>query len=316
MHPEITRIQAMLEAQGYVADQSLATSVYLAIQLRKPLLIEGAAGVGKTEVAKVMARALDTDLIRLQCYEGLDATTSLYEWNYQRQLLHIRLQEHSELPLEVREREIFSEPFLLKRPLLSAITHDRAPVLLIDECDRADEEWEAFLLEVLSDWQVTIPEIGTIKAKHVPYVVLTSNRTRELGDALRRRCLYLWIDYPVFDKELAIVRAKVPAINAHLAEQIAAFMQFVRRTKLEKTPGIAETLDWSAALIALHRDHLDEEAIAQTLGVLFKQRDDAERVRTQWLDHLLSSVRSLDREPRPWTQDAIDRVAGRGSARP
>ena len=316
MHPEITRIQTMLEAQGYVADQSLATSVYLAIQLRKPLLIEGAAGVGKTEVAKVMARALDTDLIRLQCYEGLDATTSLYEWNYQRQLLHIRLQEKSDLPLEVREREIFSEPFLLKRPLLAAITHDKAPVLLVDEADRADEEWEAFLLEVLSDWQVTIPEIGTIKAKHVPYVVLTSNRTRELGDALRRRCLYLWIDYPAFDKELAIVRRKVPAINEHLAEQIAAFMQFVRKTKLDKTPGIAETLDWSAALIALHRDHLDEDAIAQTLGVLFKQRDDAERVRTQWLDHLLGSVRSLDREPRPWTQDAIDRVAGRASPRP
>jgi len=316
MHPEITRIQTMLEGQGYVADQSLATSVYLAIQLHKPLLIEGAAGVGKTEVAKVMARALDTDLIRLQCYEGLDATTSLYEWNYQRQLLHIRLQEKSDLPLEVREREIFSEPFLLKRPLLAAITHDKAPVLLVDEADRADEEWEAFLLEVLSDWQVTIPEIGTIKAKHIPYVVLTSNRTRELGDALRRRCLYLWIDYPTFDKELAIVRRKVPAINEHLAEQIAAFMQFVRKTKLEKTPGIAETLDWSAALIALHRDHLDEDAIAQTLGVLFKQRDDAERVRMQWLDHLLGSVRSLDREPRPWTQDTIDRVAGRASPRP
>ena len=316
MHPEITRIQTMLEGQGYVADQSLATSVYLAIELRKPLLIEGAAGVGKTEVAKVMARALDTDLIRLQCYEGLDATTSLYEWNYQRQLLHIRLQEKSDLPLEVREREIFSEPFLLKRPLLAAITHDKAPVLLVDEADRADEEWEAFLLEVLSDWQVTIPEIGTIKAKHVPYVVLTSNRTRELGDALRRRCLYLWIDYPAFDKELAIVRRKVPAINEHLAEQIAAFMQFVRKTKLDKTPGIAETLDWSAALIALHRDHLDEDAIAQTLGVLFKQRDDAERVRTQWLDHLLGSVRSLDRESRPWTQDAIDRVADRASPRP
>jgi len=316
VHPEIVRIQSMLEDQGYVADQHLATSVYLAIQLRKPLLIEGAAGVGKTEVAKVMARALDTDLIRLQCYEGLDATTSLYEWNYQRQLLHIRLQEHSDLPIEVREREIFSEPFLLKRPLLAAITHERPPVLLIDEVDRADEEWEAFLLEVLSDWQVTIPEIGTIRAKHIPYVVLTSNRTRELGDALRRRCLYLWIDYPVFDKELAIVRRKVPAINDRLAEQIAAFMQFVRKTKLEKTPGIAETLDWSLALMALHHDHLDEAAVAETLGVLFKQRDDAERVRTQWLDHLLTSVAALDREPRPWTQDAIDRVAGPGAGTP
>ncbi|HLQ64286.1 MAG TPA: MoxR family ATPase [bacterium] len=311
MHPEIARIQTMLDEQGYVADEALATSVYLAIQLRKPLLIEGAAGVGKTEVAKVMARAMNTDLIRLQCYEGLDATTSLYEWNYQRQLLHIRLLEQSDKPLEVKEREIFSEPFLLKRPLLTAITHHRAPVLLLDEVDRADDEWESFLLEVLSDWQVSIPEIGTIKAQHIPYVVLTSNRTRELGDALRRRCLYLWIDYPIFDKELAIVRRKVPGVNGQLAEQIAAFMQFVRRTKLEKTPGLAETLDWSAALIALHRDHLDRDAVEQTLGVLFKQRDDADLMRTQWLDHLLRGVQEVRQEPMPWNQQTIDRVADR-----
>ncbi len=311
MHPEIARIQSMLDGQGYVADEALATSVYLAIQLRKPLLIEGGAGVGKTEVAKVMAAALETDLIRLQCYEGLDATTSLYEWNYQRQLLHIRMMEHSDLPLEVKEREIFSEPFLLRRPLLQAITHHRAPVLLIDECDRADEEWEAFLLEVLSDWQVTIPEIGTIKAQHVPYVVLTSNRTRELGDALRRRCLYLWIDYPTFEKELAIVRRKVPGVNGQLAGQIAAFMQFVRRAKLEKTPGLAETLDWSAALIALHRDHLDREAVEQTLGALFKHRDDANLMRAQWLDHLLRGVDEIGREPAPWSQETISRVAER-----
>jgi MoxR-like ATPase len=311
MHPEIARIQTMLDEQGYVADEALATSVYLAIQLRKPLLIEGAAGVGKTEVAKVMARAMNTDLIRLQCYEGLDATTSLYEWNYQRQLLHIRLLEQSDKSLEVKEREIFSEPFLLKRPLLTAITHHRAPVLLLDEVDRADDEWESFLLEVLSDWQVSIPEIGTIKAQHIPYVVLTSNRTRELGDALRRRCLYLWIDYPIFDKELAIVRRKVPGVNGQLAEQIAAFMQFVRRTKLEKTPGLAETLDWSAALIALHRDHLDRDAVEQTLGVLFKQRDDADLMRTQWLDHLLRGVQEVRQEPMPWNQQTIDRVADR-----
>jgi MoxR-like ATPase len=311
MHAEISRIQAMLEGQGYVADQALATSVYLAIQLRKPLLIEGAAGVGKTEVAKVMARALETDLIRLQCYEGLDVTTSLYEWNYQRQLLHIRLQEHSDKPLEAKEREIFSEAFLLKRPLLAAITHHRPPVLLIDEVDRSDEEWESFLLEVLSDWQVTIPEIGTIRAQHIPYVVLTSNRTRELGDALRRRCLYLWIDYPALEKELAIVRRKLPAINADLAEQIATFMQLIRRTKLEKAPGIAETLDWSAALIALHRDHLDAEAVEQTIGVLFKHRDDADRVRSQWLDHLLRGVEEVSREAHPATQAAVDRVADR-----
>ncbi len=311
MHPEVTRIQSMLEEQGYVADQSLATAVYLAIKLRKPLLIEGAAGVGKTEVAKVMARALDTDLIRLQCYEGLDATTSLYEWNYQRQLLHIRLQERSDLPVEVKEREIFSEPFLLKRPLLQAITHHRAPVLLIDEADRADDEWEAFLLEVLSDWQVTIPEIGTISAAHVPYVVLTSNRTRELGDALRRRCLYLWIDYPTYEKELVIVQRKVPGVNGELAGQVAAFMQFVRKIKLEKVPGIAETLDWSAALIALHRDHLDQGAVEQTLGVLVKHRDDAQLLRAQWLDLLLKGVEEVGREPKPWTQDTIDRVANR-----
>lgn len=309
MHPEITRIQSMLDSQGYVADRELATSVYLAIELRKPLLIEGGAGVGKTEVAKVMAKALDTDLIRLQCYEGLDATTSLYEWNYQRQLLHIRLQEQSDVPLEAREREIFSEPFLLRRPLLQAITHHRAPVLLIDEVDRVDDEWEAFLLEVLSDWQITIPEIGTIRAKHVPYVVLTSNRTRELGDALRRRCLYLWIDYPVFEKELTIVRRRVPGVDGQLAVQIAAFMQFVRRAKLDKVPGIAETLDWSAALMALHRDHLDREAIEQTLGVLFKHRDDAELMRTQWLDHLLRGLEQIDQEPRPWNQQTIERVA-------
>src|SRR3989442_994288 len=315
MHPEIARIQSMLDEQGYVADEALATSVYLAIQLRKPLLIEGAAGVGKTEVAKLMARALNTDLIRLQCYEGLDATTSLYEWNYQRQLLHIRLLEQSDKPLEVKEREIFSEPFLLKRPLLAAITHHRAPVLLLDEVDRADDEWESFLLEVLSDWQVSIPEIGTIKAQHIPHVVLTSNRSRELGDALRRRCLYLWIDYPLFDKELAIVRRKVPGVNGQLAEQIAAFMQFVRRTKLEKTPGLAETLDWSAALIALHRDHLDRDAVEQTLGVLFKQRDDADLMRTQWLDHLLRGVHEVGQEPTPWNQQTIDRVATRLSRR-
>jgi MoxR-like ATPase/intein/homing endonuclease len=751
MHPEIARIQSMLEGQGYVADQALATSVYLAIQLRKPLLIEGAAGVGKTEVAKVMARALETDLIRLQCYEGLDATTSLYEWNYQRQLLHIRMLEQSDKPLEAKEREIFSEPFLLKRPLLQAITHPKSPVLLIDEIDRCitpeslivtaegvkpaseicpgetlisfdpdtfslgrslvkkivprratslvtvfvggrflqvtpehkfvrftesgyetvrasalrlgdriplskmvpeavpeepaftiddeielhrlcevlgldnlnanpelarglrvnstvafyellgyivgdgcftsdrlcivdkdrrnldvyaekfeeafglaprivrgphrnneltfwslpfgrflrrvlgeaiarsrkrtlpgfvyrlpmpkraafvrgyfdaegwvgdhqvcatsaspyllagiqqllislgidshimfvrpvegsfstnpyytlaisdteafrrlvgfcaparaeklsriasasafartetlptpmvigalnqlrlsrvlhrtpshqtvhdilagrvkpnasalrkiahafddrwldgllqsqvvlgevtriqstsadsivydfvldgepyfvanqivthncDEEFEAFLLEVLSDWQITIPEIGTIRAQHIPYVVLTSNRTRELGDALRRRCLYLWIDYPALEKELAIVRRKIPGINADLAEQIATFMQLIRRTKLEKAPGIAETLDWSAALIALHRDHLDAEAVEQTIGVLFKHRDDADRVRSQWLDHLLRGVEEAAHEGHPLTQAAVDRVAER-----
>lgn len=315
MHPEIVRIQQLLAGQGYVADRAIATSVYLSVTLRKPLLIEGAAGVGKTEVAKVMARALNTELIRLQCYEGLDATTALYEWNYQKQLLHIRLSEGGQRSVSEREAEIFSDAFLLKRPLLDAITRDQAPVLLVDEIDRADTEFEAFLLEVLSDFQVSIPEIGTIKAKTTPHVVLTSNRTRELGDALRRRCLYLWIDYPTFDKELEIVHRKVPGLNGRLAEQVGAFMQLVRRLRLEKTPGVAETLDWSAALMALHRDHLDRAAVEETLGVLFKHQDDATAVRTQWLDQLVEAVAGLEREGRPWSQDVIARAADRLQAR-
>jgi MoxR-like ATPase len=316
MHPEISRIQDLLAGQGYVADRAIATSVYLSIALRKPLLIEGAAGVGKTEVAKVMARALGTDLIRLQCYEGLDATTALYEWNYQKQLLHIRLLEGSDRPVAEREAEIFGEAFLLKRPLLDAITRSQAPVLLVDEIDRADEEFEAFLLEVLSDFQVSIPEIGTIRAASVPHVVLTSNRTRELGDALRRRCLYLWIDYPTFEKELEIVQRKVPGVNARLARQISAFMQMVRRLRLEKTPGVAETLDWSAALIALHRDHLDREAVEETLGVLFKHNDDAGAVRAQWLEGILDGLRSLEEEPQEWSGEIVARAADRLRVRP
>lgn len=311
MHSEINRIQELLAGQGYVADRTIATSVYLSITLRKPLLIEGAAGVGKTEVAKVMARALDADLIRLQCYEGLDATTALYEWNYQKQLLHIRLSEGGERSLAEREAEIFSEGFLLKRPLLDAITRSQPPVLLVDEIDRADEEFEAFLLEVLSDFQVSIPEIGTIAATAIPNVVLTSNRTRELGDALRRRCLYLWIDYPTFEKELEIVRLKVPSVNGRLAEQISAFMQLIRRVRLEKAPGVAETLDWSAALMALHRDHLDRTAVEETLGVLFKHHDDAATVRAHWLDQLLDGVAALEQEGRPWSQEAVVRAAER-----
>ena len=215
----IPQIIETLQRQGYIADRDVAMSIYLSVVLRKPLLIEGAAGVGKTEVAKVMASALDTDLIRLQCYEGLDVHTALYEWNYQRQMLRIKLEETSGRPAEEKEHLIFSEPFMLKRPLLQAITAERASVLLIDEVDRADEEFEAFLLEVLSDFQVSIPELGTIRARHIPYVVLTSNRTRDLGDALRRRCLYLWIDYPTFEKELTIIHRKVPGINERLAQR-------------------------------------------------------------------------------------------------
>ena len=272
-----------MEAAEYVTDAPVATSVHLALALQRPLLIEGHAGVGKTEVAKVMARMLGTNLIRLQCYEGLDASTALYEWNYQKQLLHIRLAEASNnRPLAEKEQEIFSEPFLLRRPLLQAISQtDRPPVLLIDEIDRADEELEAFMLEVFSDWQVTIPEIGTIKAVHPPHVVLTSNRTRELSDALRRRCLYLWIDYPSFEKEVRIVERKVPGINARLAREIARFMGALREVRLSKIPGVAETLDWAQALTALHADHLDETLVNETLGCVLKDSEDIRRFRTE-----------------------------------
>ncbi|HSF06556.1 MAG TPA: MoxR family ATPase [Methylomirabilota bacterium] len=272
-----------MEAADYVTDAPVATSVHLALALGKPLLIEGHAGVGKTEVAKVLARMLETNLIRLQCYEGLDASTALYEWNYQKQLLHIKLSEQAnDRPLAEREHEIFSEPFLLRRPLLQAIVQtDRAPVLLVDELDRGDEELEAFMLEVFSDWQVTIPEIGTIKATHPPHVILTSNRTRELSDALRRRCLYLWIDYPAFDKEVRIIERKVPGVNARLAREIAHFMEALRRVRVNKVPGVAETLDWARALASLHADHLDEALVNETLGVVLKDAEDIKRFRAE-----------------------------------
>jgi MoxR-like ATPase len=278
---EIVRIQQLMEVAEYVTDAPVATSVHLALSLKKPLLIEGHAGVGKTEVAKVMARMLETNLIRLQCYEGLDASAALYEWNYQKQLLHIKLHEASRHSEAEEEREIFSESFLLKRPLLQAITQERSPVLLVDEVDRADEEFEAFMLEIFSDWQVTIPEIGTIKATHPPHVILTSNRTRELSDALRRRCLYLWIDYPTFDKEIAIVERKVPGINKRLAGEVARFMESLRRVRLSKVPGVAETLDWANALAGLHADHLDETLVSETLGCVLKDADDIKRFRAE-----------------------------------
>jgi MoxR-like ATPase len=278
---EIRKIQGLMEAAEYVTDAPVATSVHLALSLRKPLLIEGHAGVGKTEVAKVMARVLETNLIRLQCYEGLDAAAALYEWNYQKQLLHIKLHEGAHRAVDQEEQEIFSEPFLLKRPLLQAITQERAPVLLVDEVDRADEEFEAFMLEIFSDWQVTIPEIGTIKATHPPHVILTSNRTRELSDALRRRCLYLWVDYPSFDKEVAIVERKVPGIDARLAREVARFMESLRRVRLAKVPGVAETLDWAQALAGLHADHLDEALVTETLGCILKDADDIRRFRAE-----------------------------------
>ena len=282
MRDEIRTIQALMEGADYVTDAAIATSVYLGMTLKKPLLIEGHAGVGKTEVAKVMARMLETNLIRLQCYEGLDAAQALYEWNYPKQLLHIKLEESTEHSLQQKEAAIFSEPFLIKRPLLQAITQDaRPPVLLIDEIDRSDEEFEAFLLEVLSDFQVTIPEIGTIKATHPPHVILTSNRNRELSDALRRRCLYQWMDFPGFDKEVRIVTRKVPGLNERLAREISRFMETLRSIRLAKVPGVAETLDWAQALSSLHADHLDEDLVAETLGCVLKDADDVRRFKRE-----------------------------------
>jgi MoxR-like ATPase len=312
--PQIAEIQGQLEAQHYVTDRAIATTIYLAMKLRKPVLIEGQAGVGKTEIAKVLAAALTTDLIRLQCYEGLDANTALYEWNYPKQMLHIRLEEAvgENHDLRKAEAEIFSEPYLLKRPLLQAITReDQGPVLLIDEVDRADEEFEAFLLEVLSDFQVTIPELGTVRAKHRPHVVLTSNRTRELSDALKRRCLYLWIDYPDFDKEVRIIEAKVPGINPQLAEQVAGFMQVVRRLRLSKTPGMAESIDWAMSLMALHADHLEPEAVTETLGAILKDRDDVSRLAGERADSIVGELASLNpdqlRQAPPQIAQRIDK---------
>ena len=276
---DLQKIEALLTEQGYVSESTIVMSLFLSMQLKKPLLIEGPAGVGKTEIAKVLAKALDTDLIRLQCYEGLDATHALYEWNYQQQLLHLKILERDPSVSKAQmEAEIFGEKFLLKRPLLQAITHTKSPVLLIDEIDRSDEEFESFLLEILSDWQITIPEIGTIKAHHIPYVVLTGNRTRELSEALRRRCLYLYINYPDFDKELQIVRSKVPQIDERLGRQICAFMHELRQMKLDKIPGVAETLDWAQALAALHIDHLDKKVVEDTLGVVLKDWQDTRHV--------------------------------------
>lgn len=282
MREEIKKINDLMESADYVTDRAIATSVHLAMSLRKPLLIEGHAGVGKTEVAKVMARVLGTRLIRLQCYEGLDAAQALYEWNYPKQILHIKLEETTSHTLEQKEAAIFSEPFLIRRPLLQAITEDGgAPVLLIDEVDRADEEFEAFLLEVLSEFQVTIPEIGTIRATEPPYVILTSNRNRELSDALRRRCLYLWIDFPGFEKEVRIVTRKVPGVNERLAREISRFMESLRTVRLAKVPGVAETLDWAQALASLHADYLDENLVTETLGCILKDPDDIKRVKRE-----------------------------------
>jgi MoxR-like ATPase len=280
----IDEIQHALTEQDYIADRGLATAIFIAMQLHKPLFLEGEAGVGKTEVAKVLTRLQDTRLIRLQCYEGLDVSTAVYEWNYTRQILEIRLLEAEGASRETARKNIFSEEFLLKRPLLQAIEDhaDRAPVLLIDELDRADEEFESFLLELLSDWQITIPELGTLHAKEPPLVVITSNRTREIHDALKRRCIYHWIDFPSFEKEMRIVQTKVPGVSEKLAQQVVTFVQELRTQDLYKLPGIAETLDWAQTLLALKREALDEQTILDTLGVLLKYQDDVQKVGTQY----------------------------------
>lgn len=276
------------DQEKYILDEELATVLFLMMKLGKPVLLEGNPGVGKTEIANILANYLKTDLIRLQCYEGLDIHSAVYEWNYQKQLLSIKLQEQSGLSIVEKEAHIFSDDFLLKRPLLQAISgKDKAPVLLIDEIDRADEEFEAFLLELLSAFQISIPEMGTIKALHRPLVVLTSNRTRELSDALKRRCLYHWVHYPNLEKEIRIVEKHLPGIERNLSEQLVLFIQKLRNLKLNKSPGIAESIDWARSLLALGYKELSEESIARTLGCILKNADDIEMVRNTEYEKLI-----------------------------
>jgi len=271
-----------LDGYNYVADEEFATALFLLLNLRKPLLLEGPPGVGKTEIALVLSQLLNTKLIRLQCYEGLDINSSVYEWNYQKQLLGIKLQEGSSLSVAEKEKHIFGTEYLLQRPLLQSISEtEQSPVLLIDELDRSDEEFEAFLLELLSAFQISIPEIGTIKAKHKPYVVLTSNRSRELSDALKRRCLYYWIDYPDLNKEMAIVRKRLPGIEQDLLKQVVEFVQELRKRKLNKTPGVSETMDWAESLMALGYREINSRAFEQTLGAVLKSADDIKQVKQE-----------------------------------
>jgi len=286
----IDELQSALHGLLYIADRGLATSIYLAIKLGRPLFLEGEVGVGKTEVAKVLTEVLHTDLIRLQCYEGLDVSQAVYEWNYTRQMMHIRLAESR--GERVDEDDLFGPRFLMRRPLLQAIedSREKPVVLLVDEIDRSDEEFEAFLLEILSDFQITIPEIGTIKAQQPPVVVITSNRTREVHDAIKRRCLYYWIDYPSFERELQIVNVKVPQASAQLAREVTAFIQEIRRADLFKAPGVAETLDWATALVALSQVKLDPKIVEETLGVILKYQDDVDKVRNQGIEALLERV--------------------------
>lgn len=295
-------VASLLAEQDYVAGVGLSTSLFLALKMEKAIFLEGEPGVGKTEVAKVLSRAFDAPLIRLQCYEGLDISQAVYEWNYPRQLLEIQARRGAGSGEEHATSDgiddIFTEKFLLKRPLLQAITssHEQAPVLLIDELDRADEEFESFLLELLSDFQITIPEIGTLRAEHKPIVVITSNRTREIHDALKRRCVYCWIDYPSPQKELQIVRLKTPGIAQQLAEQVVAFIQALRQEELYKLPGVAETLDWAQALMHLNAERLDATVINATMGIILKYQDDVDKMQRIEVDRLLEKAVAADQD--------------------
>ena len=295
----IDQVQNLLRDQQYVADRGLAVAIYLALTLQRPLFLEGEAGVGKTEIARSLARALDTELIRLQCYEGLDVNHAVYEWNHTRQMLEIRLLEATgDVDRASVTDDLFSERFMVKRPLLQAIdgSREKAPVLLIDELDRADEEFEGFLLEMLADFQITIPELGTYEAAHPPVVIITSNRTREIHDALKRRCLYYWIDYPDYQKELQIVSTRLPDAPRRLAQQVTGFIQELRETELYKIPGVSETIDWTSALLALNQTELDAQVIDDTLGIMLKYQDDIELVRGEPVRNILE--RSQNRGPR------------------
>ena len=289
----IEDVQRAMLGQSYIADRSLATAVFLALKRRKPLLLEGEPGVGKTEIAKVLSAILHTDLIRLQCYEGIDVSTAVYEWNYTRQMLHIRVMEAGNLNGQEELKEIFGPDFLMRRPLLQAIdpANGKAPVLLIDELDRSDEEFEAYLLELLSDFQITIPEIGTIQAKEPPFVIITSNRTREIHDALRRRCLYYWIDYPTLEKEYSIIMARMPDVPDRLAKQVCTFVRETRAIDLFKAPGVAETLDWISSLLALNQNELIDGPVRDTLGALLKYQDDVLKVGGNDLGKMLQKAR-------------------------
>jgi MoxR-like ATPase len=289
-----SKVEALLNSQSYVTTSDVTSAVFLALNLHKPLLIEGEPGCGKTEIAKVLTKGLDTDLIRLQCHEGLDVNSALYEWDYLRQLVKIKIEESKNLQSQEVESKVYNEKYLLKRPLLSALLHseDKSPVLLIDEIDRADEEFEGFLLEFLAEYQVTIPEIGTIRARHEPITILTSNRTRELGDGIRRRCLYLYIDYPSVEKELAVLSLKVPALSNKLRKNVALFMHEIRETEgLVKRPGIAETLDWASALVLLNREELDAVTVDKTLNCILKSQEDLKKVRSGQLEAILAKIK-------------------------